>query len=75
MIFDEHEQDDAPRHRRWDDGRPWTRGEQRDHERSIGRDVERLEAKVDRLTWLVAAGTGIISAAAFFAARAAEAVP
>ena len=74
MSFDEHEPNGTP-HRRWDDSRPWTRGEQRDHERSIGRDVERLEAKVDRLTWLVAAGTGIISAAAFFAARAAEAVP
>ena len=50
--------------RRWED-RPWTAGEQRAHEGDIGAELGKLDAKLDRLTWLVAVGAGIVAASAF----------
>lgn len=45
--------------------RHWTVGEQTRHEDGMNERLDRIEAKVDRLAWLVAIGAGIVAAGSF----------
>lgn len=55
--------DEYPRRRREDQA--WTVGEHDRFEGEIGARLDVLERKVDRLTWMVATGCGILAAAGF----------
>lgn len=49
--------------RRRDMDEPWTRGDQREHERDMDERMERLEGKVDRLTVAAGVAAGVAAAA------------
>jgi hypothetical protein len=52
-----------PRRRREDQA--WTVGEHNDYADAQAERFDRIERKIDRLTWMVATGCGIVATAAF----------
>ena len=44
----------------------WTRGEHEDYADDMKTEIDGIASKVDRLAWIVAIGSGIVAASAFF---------